>query len=107
MQYGFVDVMSLIPAVQVGDLRQPDDAVPSLHLHYKCLRRPKIDPLIVLLCQKSFSLRIAHGSAGKISLKVEREQHAQGGDGVRDMALRALDCREGCNPRERQAPRVE
>jgi hypothetical protein len=35
MLYGFVDVMSLIPAVQVGDLRQQDNAAPSLHLHYK------------------------------------------------------------------------
>jgi hypothetical protein len=68
---------------------------------------PFVDVMLVLLCQKSFSLRIAHGITGTISLKVEREQHAQGGDGVRDMALRALDCREGCNPRERQAPRVE
>src|SRR5713101_1194177 len=32
MQYGFVDVMSLLPAMQVGDLRQPDNATPSLHL---------------------------------------------------------------------------
>ncbi|WP_218023762.1 hypothetical protein, partial [Paraburkholderia ribeironis] len=35
MLYGFVDVMSLIPAVQVGDVRQQDNATPSLHLHYK------------------------------------------------------------------------
>src|ERR1700687_844974 len=27
--------MSLIPAMQVGDLRQPDNAAPSLHLRYK------------------------------------------------------------------------
>ena len=63
--------------------------------------------LLILLCQNAFSLRITVESAEKMSLKVEREQHAQGGDGVRDMALRALDCREGCNPRERQSPRVE
>src|SRR5471032_3114409 len=35
MQYGFVDVMSLIPSPQVGNTRQPDDAAPSLHPHYK------------------------------------------------------------------------
>src|ERR1700691_5545933 len=35
MQYGFVDVMSLIPATQVGDFHQRDNAAPSLHLHYK------------------------------------------------------------------------
>jgi hypothetical protein len=58
--------------------------------------------LLILLCQKI----ILHGSAGKLSLKVKREKNAQGGDGVRDMALSALDCHEGCNPRERQAPRV-
>src|SRR5438093_7870686 len=35
MTYGFVDVMSLIPAGRVGDVRQPDNAVPSLHPHCK------------------------------------------------------------------------
>src|SRR6516162_3692092 len=30
---GFVDVMSLIPAKQVGDTRQPDNAAPSLPSH--------------------------------------------------------------------------
>jgi hypothetical protein len=35
MTKGFVDVMSLIPAGRVGDVRQPDDAVPSLHPHCK------------------------------------------------------------------------
>lgn len=35
MTKGFVDAMSLIPAEQVGDLHRPDNAVPSLHPHYK------------------------------------------------------------------------
>jgi len=35
MQYGFVDVMSLIPVGRVGDLRRPVNAAPSLHPHYK------------------------------------------------------------------------
>src|ERR1022692_4168495 len=33
MKYGFVDVMSLIPAWRVGNIRQPDNAAPSLHPH--------------------------------------------------------------------------
>ena len=32
---GFVDVMSLFPATQVGDTRQPGNAAPSLHSHYR------------------------------------------------------------------------
>jgi hypothetical protein len=32
---GFIDAMSLIPAERVGDARQPDNAVPSLHPYYK------------------------------------------------------------------------
>jgi hypothetical protein len=35
MTKDFVDVMSLIPAERVGDTRQPDNAAPSLHSHYK------------------------------------------------------------------------
>src|SRR5271156_454061 len=35
MRYGFVDAISLIPAAQVGELRQRDNAAPSLHSHYK------------------------------------------------------------------------
>src|ERR1700730_477567 len=35
MRYGFVDAISLIPAAQVGDMRQRDNAAPSLHSHYK------------------------------------------------------------------------
>ena len=34
-RYGFVEVMSLIPAGQVGNLRQQDNAAPWLHPHYK------------------------------------------------------------------------
>ena len=33
--YGFVDAISLIPAAQVGELRQLDNAAPLLHSHYK------------------------------------------------------------------------
>ncbi|MFJ1260970.1 hypothetical protein, partial [Cupriavidus sp. CuC1] len=35
MQYGFADFMSLIPAMPVGNIRQQDNAAPSLHPHYK------------------------------------------------------------------------
>src|SRR6516162_8551748 len=35
MTNGFVDVMSLIPVCRVGDARQPDNAAPSLHPHYR------------------------------------------------------------------------
>src|SRR5260221_10632606 len=35
MRYGFVDAISLIPAAQVGEIRQRDNAAPSLHSHYK------------------------------------------------------------------------
>ena len=35
MLKGFVDVMSLLPDTRVGDIRQLDNAAPSLHSHYK------------------------------------------------------------------------
>src|SRR5271163_3306329 len=35
MRYGLIDAISLIPAAQVGEPRQLDNAAPSLHSHYK------------------------------------------------------------------------
>src|ERR1039457_4668545 len=64
MKYGFVDVMSLIPAWRVGDVRQPDNAAPSLHPYYKgfiatadsSAPRPGIGILPHGVCHLSFPL---------------------------------------------------
>jgi hypothetical protein len=64
MQYGFVDVMSLIPAGRVGNLNRPDNAAPWLHPHYEgfittagsSVPRPGIGILPHGVCHLSFPL---------------------------------------------------
>jgi len=57
---------------------------------------------LVLLCHKSFALIVNIGREGTSVQEMKPKKNAQRRDGVRHMALRALDCREGCNPRKRQ-----
>jgi hypothetical protein len=61
---------------------------------------------LVLLCHEVFALIVKIGYEGKSAQEVKSEKNAQRCDGVRHVALCALDYREGCNPREWQVSAI-